>query len=269
MKIRIPYEHSELTIPKHCRIPRKVQFKSEITVSIHEVTQSEAPVAIREHTMTFTDKTGKYEPTTIEYRWWGKELWTLEKLQRYSHAPFETQKAGQFTQDPYPMTKGPSNTFYKPKNEVRAGLIGWAKSILFIDGMRWRKAGEPRYVVMTFGLGYNHGGSALMTDNFYNSNIGKSRYFRVDQYQEAVKSACDIALSRGDDQSITSIKKADTYDILIPEAVRLNPGKEHSNGDPFINKLEGMIEASGSKEVAGLLVLKEAVSLVGNLKKKE
>lgn len=125
---------------------------------------------------------------------------------------------------------------------------------------------------MTFGLGHNHGhpGTSLSSTNSYNPNISKHRYFRIDQHDLALATAISIAERRGDDQAILFIKEShETFDILIPEAVRLNPQKEHGEGDPFINKLEGMIDGSPNVMVARLMVLHEGMQVVEELKVKQ
>ncbi len=269
MNIKIPYKYTEQVIPKRCRKPRSAMFSGEISLSIHEVSGEEAPVAIRQHTKTFNGDS--YEPTIIEYRWWHQQLWVVDSFNRFSQGPYETQTAQQFTQDPWPLAKGPSYSSYKSQQENRRELMAWTRSILFIDGTRWRRAGEPRYVIMTFGLGHNHGhpGTSLSSDNHYNPNIGNSRYLRIDQHAKALEMAIAIAERRGDDMAISFIKDYhDTFDILIPEAIRLNPDKEHGEGDPFINKLEGMIERAPSKEIAGIMVLKEGIDIVSNIRSK-
>ncbi len=266
MKITIPYEYTKQVIPKYCRKPRGVQFKGNISVLIHEVNAEQAPIAIREYGNRYNDKTERYEPSITEYRWYGKKLWILHSFNRYSHAPYETQTSEQFMSDPYPMANGlPYYHAYASQQVNRNGIMSWARDTLLIDGMRWQQIDEPRYVIKTFGLGHNHGhpGTSLSSANSYNSNIGKSRYFRIDQHDLALNTSINIALNRGDDKAIEFINESHRdFDILIPEAIRLNPNKEHGNGDPFINKLEGMIDHSPSLEAAGLMVFKEAVSLI-------
>lgn len=266
MNIKLPYVYTEQTIPKRCRKPRPVISHGEISLSIHELIGEQAPVAIRQHTKSFTED--HYEPTIIEYRWWNHRLWTLHSFNRVSGGPYETQTAQQFVQDPWPTTSGHYSTSYQSQQKNRRGLMAWARGIVFVDGKRWHQAGEPRYVIMTFGLGHNHGhpGTSLSSDNYYNSNISKSRYFRIDQYNKALETAIAIAERRGDDMAIPYIKDShDTFDILIPEAIRLNPDKEHGQGDSFINKLETMIEGSPSTEVAGFMVMKEAVDIISGM----
>jgi len=266
MKITIPYEYTKQVIPKHCRKPRGVQFKGNISVLIHEVNAYQAPIAIIEHNRQYNDKTEQYEPSITEYRWYKNKLWKLHSFSRYSHAPYETQTSEQFMGDPYPMTNGISYYHaYRFQQENRNCIMSWARNTLLIGGMRWQQIDEPRYVIHTFGLGHNHGhpGTSLSSTNSYNSNISKSRYFRIDQHDIALDTAINIALNRGDDKAISFINENhEDFEILIPEAIRLNPNKEHGDGDPFINKLEGMIDHSPSLEVARFMVLKEAISLI-------
>ncbi|GAH79282.1 unnamed protein product, partial [marine sediment metagenome] len=213
MYIKIPYKYTEQIIPKRCRKPRRVISHGEISLSIHEVTGEEAPVAIRQYTKTFTED--HYEPTIIEYRWLNHRLWTLHTFNRFSHGPYETQTAQQFVQDPWPMTSSHFSTSYQSQRGNRRGLMAWARGILFIDGKRWYQAGEPRYVIMTFGLGHNHGhpGTSLSSDTYYNTNISNSRYFRIDQHDKALETAIAIAERRGDDMAIPFIKDYhDTFD---------------------------------------------------------
>lgn len=262
MKLAIPYEYTKQVIPKYCSKPRSANFKSRISVSIYEVTGEQAPVAIRELGKRFSDKTEKYEPTIIEYRWFQNKLWILHSFNRYSQAPYETQTSQQFENDPYPMAYGlPYYHAYASRQVNRCRIMGWARNTLLIDGMRWQQIDEPRYVIHTFGLGHNHGhpGTSLSSTNSYNPNISKSRYFRIDQQDLALNTAINIALNRGDDKAISFIEEwHERFEVLIPEAIRLNPSKEHGDGDPFINKLEGIIDNSPSSLVSGLLIIKEA-----------
>jgi len=265
MKIAIPYEYARQIIPKYCRKPRATIFKGQISVSVHEVSGEQAPIAIREHGQSFNDQTGQYEPSITEYRWYNKKLWILHSFNRVSHGIYETQTSQQFMNDPYPMTNGlPYYHAYSSQQVNRCRIMAWARNTLLIDGIRWQQIDEPRYVIMTFGLGHNHGGSSLSTANSYNSNISKARYFRVDQHDLALNTAIATALNRGDDKSVSFINEShERFEILIPESIRLNPNKEHSNGDPFINRLEGIIEKCPNTMIAGLMVIKETANLLG------
>lgn len=245
IKVRIPFVCTEEVIPKHCRKSRRVEFENASTVTIHSVAATDAPVAIRQRCKGWDG-----EPDTVlEYRWWRGRLWLPQIIQRVCHGSREGQNIEQFQSDPYPFRlEHPDRTgFYRSLRERRADLRRWAASILFVDGVRYGVAGEPRYVVMTFGLGCNHGigwGTSLSSDNHYNPNISKTRYFRCDQYEQAVTAATRIAMNRGDTNALPiADQQPSKFEILIPEAVRLNPNKEHGAGDPFINSIESLIES--------------------------
>jgi hypothetical protein len=295
MKLTIPYHYTEEVIPKRCRKPRPMRFEAAITLTIHEVTGEQAPVAIIQHSQEFTYEepaqaspspqggtqgagnlvaalavdvlrptapSGEYRAVTTTYRWWRSQLYVRAEFQRYSHAPHETQTASQFSADPYPYTlhqvKYYDYDHYQSKAERQKDFRKWAKSILFIDGERWETSREPRYVVMTFGLGCNHGlgwGTNLTTATAYNSNISRDRYFRVDQFEQAVAETTRIALARGDTKAVPVIEtqNPDRFEILIPEAIRLRPAKEHGKGCAFLNQMEGIIERAKDPMTAGIL----------------
>ncbi|MFH1690591.1 MAG: hypothetical protein ABIE42_10215 [Candidatus Eisenbacteria bacterium] len=247
MQITIPYEFMAQEVPYRCHKPRGVRKTAAITLTIHEVTAAAAPIAIRQ-------TSGK---KTI-YRWWRNRLWMRERFRRASGARWETQTVRAFLADPYPFSAvKPVNSPYwnASQSDRRRALLAWGRTVLFIDGQRWTMAGEPRYVVMTFGLGCNHGlgwGTSLSTDNGYNSNIGHPRYFRCDDYEGAEAAATHIAQSRGDTKALPISKQRPArFDVLIPAAVRLCPAKEHGQGCTFINSVERLIESVQNPLIAG------------------
>lgn len=277
MKITIQYRYIAEVIPPRCRKSRRVEQASTITLTIHEVTATEAPIAIVERSHDWDDNSNEI-PVAVEYRWWGKRLWIRSRFQRVSRGEWETQTAAQFQQDPYPFDLAePSRHdyhWYESLSQRRAGFRRWAASILFVDGERWVVSGEPRYVIMTFGLGHNHGlghGTDLTTDTGYNGNIGRGRYFRVDQYALALAETARIATARGDTKAlpVEETQQPTRFDILIPEAVRLNPAREHGNGCAFTNGIEAMIESTSDRFTAGLMVMSTAVKLIAELPTQE
>ena len=273
MKITIPYCYTEEEIPPRCRKPRRVEHVGEIGLAFHEVTAEAAPVAIVHH----YEKWGKgldRQPVTAFYRWWRNRLYARKMISRYVGDEDKGQTAAEFAEDPYPRTldpeklyhKGPhlavpgghtsyAGGWYQTKAERRRGLMAWARSILFIDGERWGVIGEPCYEIATFGLGCNHGGTAVFVQHHYNPNVTRDRYFRLDERDKALATATTIAERRGDtkDAPVIETNGHDTFEILIPEAIQLNPKKEHGTGDPFINQMEGIIESTKEPAIAGLM----------------
>ena len=113
-----------------------------------------------------------------------------------------------------------------------------ADRYLIIGNEVWRHCGEPRYVIITFGLGHNHGGTGLFVNTWYNDNISKDRYFNalsVGRFREMIK-------------------------VHLPETVKCNPKEEHGEGDAFLNMLDSVTQNSGSAAEAGLLTMALALT---------
>ena len=266
MKITVPYQYTESVIPFRCRLPRQERFEATINLTVHEVTSAEAPVAIVANSHKYD--AGGRRALRIEYRLWRGKLWTLHRNQKYfggypsKYGPALTESARMFAARDHTSRQNE----YQTRAQRRTGLRAWAAGILFIDGKRWEVSGEPRYVIMTFGLGHNHGlghGTSLTTDTGYNDNIGRGCYVRCDQYETAVALATKIATDRGDTKALP-IRKQDptTFEILIPEAVRLRPMKEHGDGCAFINSVEAMIRGTPDAATAGLATFGLALARV-------
>jgi len=233
-EIKVLFGYTESLIPKRCRIARPVEFEDgELTVRIPMVTKKDAPVAIIKNRCWD-------QPKSISYRWWGKKLWVHD----------ENGLPDQINLNDY-YQAGINQAFiwsyscvrHISKREAIKNIKTAAAEHLLIDGDWYKRADEPRYVVMTFGLGRNHGGTSLSWDSHYNPNIGKSRYFNLLQRNEAIELATQIAKRRGDDESLPI--HAETFQVLIKEAIKVNPAKQHGNGDPFISSLDALSEAVG------------------------
>jgi hypothetical protein len=210
-----------------------------MTVEIREVKRAEAPVAIIEY-----DNLYKY---AVRFRWFGGQLWSDEGEwgRGRGDRKYQMPTVALYQSDRY--------LDYKSLMERRQDISDWAKDWLLIGGTPYRTHGEPRYVVMTFGLGCNHGvggGTALMVDHSFNPNIGKARYFPITQREAAIAEATRIAIARGDTKALP-IRPSSRFTILIPEAVRCNPAKQHGDGDPFMNELNAMTERVKNPIVAG------------------
>lgn len=130
-----------------------------------------------------------------------------------------------------------------------------ADGYVLFRGNLWHEVGEPRYVINTFGLGHNHGGTGFFIEYYYNDNIPNSNYFNALQREEAIRYGKEVALRRGDTESVESIGKYDNIEVLMPECVKVNPAEQHGEGDPFMNSLEAMISRSGSVSEAGILCM--------------
>jgi len=245
MQVTKTYSFIETAVSPRYRKPHAVIRYGEMIVTAREMTSHEAPIALIEyHNVVFDD-----EANTLVYRWYNGLLWTDCPQHRMG--------------DTYPMIadgpvtyKGGYNAF--DSREEAETFISQAhdpKHCLIIDGQVWQPAAEPLYVVMTFGLGHNHGRTGLMLDHAYNSNIPHTRYFRVDRCVQAIAVAEQTALARGDTKDIPIVPHADVK-ILIPEAVRANPAVDYGGGgDPFLNRISVITDQASSSADAAISTL--------------
>lgn len=247
IKLPANYEYVERYIPPRCRKERERIIRSDCEVNVPSVAAEEAPVAFRHKDCWF--------PKLVVYRWWNGRL--------YHRIPYRTKYCN--ANGWYPLRKLKTSfvkTYFptydqkQSKAECLDALNKESGSYLIINRNEvWHTCGEPRYVIMTFGLGGNHASTALMIDNEYNRNIPGARYFNALDRDAAVKEAVRVALARGDTDSVASIKRSWKISVLIPEAVHCDPSKEAGPGDPFLNKLENLTEVAKDPIIGGLLVI--------------
>lgn len=131
---------------------------------------------------------------------------------------------------------------------------------LLVDGELYIESAEPVYCIYTFGLGHNHAGigTSLSVDFHYNPNISKERYFNVLEFENAKKRAIEIAMNRGDTDSLYYITKMNPVEVFDKSLVTRQPNIDHGNGNPLLNSMEKMIEGSSSTTEAALLTIATA-----------
>lgn len=245
MKVTVTVKYNEPYLPTpRCRKYRNRTASKDTALTIREVTGEEAPVAFIVH---------KYDGDQ-EIRFFNGKCYKASKWSDYhcgASGLLPPEKLVDYFRGRYDYW----NCNYK---ENRKAFAEEAKRFLVIDGVLWEQTGEPRYCIYTFGLGHNHGGTSLSVDFYYNGNISKDRYFSALESARAVATANRIASGRGDTESVGKFHKM--IDVLIPEAVKVKPSKQHGNGDPFMNSLENMIEKTDSSFEAGLLAIMMATS---------
>lgn len=127
-----------------------------------------------------------------------------------------------------------------------------SKSYVVFDNIVWEECGEPMYNVTTFGLGHNHGGTGFFISYHYNGNISNKNYFNALERKEAIAYGKQVALNRGDTESVERMG-IKNIEVKIPEMVKRNPQQEHGEGDPFINSINAITEGATSAMEAGIL----------------
>lgn len=278
MKVTILFSYTEQVIPPRCRNPRLVlKHDGRFEVNILELSPADAPVALKVR-KSDTRADGKEMVDVLPYRWAFGKLWTNVRLFNCSRSSFVSgQSDWDYRRPPALMdlrseTDARTNGYrfnlclrdIHSKQDIQEQITAWAEDHLILKGLPgiWCTAEEPRYVVMTFGLGSNHGGTALMLDAGYNSNISKDRYFNALDYAKAKAEATRVAKQRGDTKSLPISSAHGKIQVLMPEAIRCAPQKEAGDGDPFLNKVNAITDSVPHPLVAGLLVMNEAVRAV-------
>lgn len=189
-------------------------------------------------------------------------LWTLSRYSRY-HAQKSWYDLTPCTPEFLSRQLVPSHyeisDFQSDTDKIEAFIQQKADKFLIADGMLYELANEPMYAIFTFGLGNNHASTSLLIEDSYNPNIPSSRYFAANQREEAISRAKEIALARGDTESIPDIEEALTIHVHSDKFVKANQQDWNLEGDPFLNKLEKITEEAGDPLTAGLLAICETV----------
>jgi len=126
--------------------------------------------------------------------------------------------------------EGKSLVVSDDRNERAKTFQDAADNIIIFDNKIWDATSEPMYLILTFGLGHNHGGTGFFIEWFYNENISVENYFRADQREEAIAYFKETALGRGDTESVNDYEPAPNIRVLMPEMVRANPKTDHAKG---------------------------------------
>lgn len=244
------FRRSYLPTPR-CRKWRQREEKSATAVTVPEVTAAEAPVAFR--VTEYDMHTGG--PATTPYLLWHGRLWRPRMW-------YEEVCGTEGALPPEELHQIISRSYrtFQSEEEAIKSENAVASDYLIVDGVVYFITDEPRYVVMTFGLGHNHGGTAIFVETGYNSNISHERYFTALERGKALAAARRIASNRGDTEDLPHLGDHKNIEVLLPEAVKCNPAKDHGDGDPFMNGLEALTETADSAAEAGILVLTKTLS---------
>lgn len=283
MKINVNYYYTQEYLPtRRHRKTRTRELNNTVAVNITELTAEEFPVAFIVHDMKdvcdgatsymdFENKETHYGMFAEEIRTYKGNLYmpirithgvgisTLFEDSSYIKESLERMytshwydKANDFSEN--------SIIIRDTSKAIRKELIKAGKQYLYFDGKYWSKCAEPRYVINTFGLGHNHGGTGFFIEYHYNPNIPSDNYFNALQREEAIRYGKMVATRRGDTESVDSIGKYDNIEVVMPEMVKVNPNKEHGKGNEYMNTINSLIDNSENVIEAGLLTIAFAMS---------
>lgn len=250
MKIKTWIKYEESYLPPRCRKLRYRECEDYVDIDYAETTADNLRLAFEDNSYEGQGKIFLYS----------NELWTKAKI---------ADVCGSRDTDKYATPLGAliywrehSSWFFPHlwrdgehpnKEHMISVAIEESKKYLIVDGELYKVTSEPRYEILTFGLGHNHGGTGMFCSYYYNSNISKNSYFSALQGEQAVEYANKVAAARGDTNDVGKFKP---FIIChMPELVKVNPQEQHGDGDGFMNDLEGVIESSDSAMEAGLLCM--------------
>lgn len=252
---KIKYQEEYLPTKRH-RIPRTREVEENVFVELREIKKADAPLAmVVTDYKSYLDANGNNEFGMMDTAILavGEDLFT-RKRDMYGALDKGPYSLEDFIKDAYDYQSRRFPWCSRTKEAALEVLQDFIGSHILIDGELYEQVGEPRYLVNTFGLGHNHGGTAMFIENFYNPNISKNNYFNALQREEAIAYATAVATRRGDTESLGKFD-AINIQVFMPELIRCNPQAEHGNGNPLLNEMEEMVQASSSALEAGLLTI--------------
>lgn len=211
MKILAAIMYKEAYVPPRCRKPRIREVEKETEFFIEDCKKEDMKLALTVEKFDGSKEdyyyaNGKfYKPTPQSVEAFTKDI----KLQFYDVTTYE--KAVKYFQE---------NAF---------------DTYINVDGEIYHQVNEPIYKVCTFGLGNNHGGTALMIGTSREIN---SYCFNALQRDEAIAFGKHVAKRRGDTNDIDRIGKGYNIIVHLPEAVTVNPQESGKQKDREIIKQE-------------------------------
>ena len=275
MKLNISYSYDQEYLPtKRHRKSRSVVVDDHASFEIEELYLEDFPLAFEVEDYSSVYAEASYDNSNSIFQLFREEIRTLQdalyKPMRYGSGAaisteflpleeIEKNICAGFRKYHYqadlPMTEK-SILLADNREEILRKIQKEVENLVFCDGCFWKNCREPMYLVLTFGLGHNHGGTGFFVEDYYNGNISHQNYFTALQREEAIQYALDVATRRGDTNSLNKLRNPSNNIIVhMPEKVRRNPAVDHGDGDPFINKLNRLTELAGSTFEAECLVM--------------
>ena len=262
MKIKTWIKYEEGYLPPRCRKLRYKMCEEYVNINLSETTLAELQLAFEDLSYSGAGKIFLYK---------GK-LWKKTSIRdicaggedeyRY-HTPLEAlawwnEDGSKYFRYGYGSYHGEEYTKKAALKQARSDM----RRFLLVDGELYSRTTEPRYCIYTFGLGHNHGGTSLSVDYRYNPNISKTRYFSALQGHEAVSEANRIAQMRGDSDYVGKFR-ADIK-VYMPELVKVNPKRQHGDGDSLLNTFDEIAMNAPSAFIAGVLCMATVSSEIRN-----
>lgn len=232
MKKTIKVHYTEMVTPPRCRKARPQEGESEITVTIREVSADRAPVA-------FIVSEYEREPRKVRlyngklYRQMQERRQYIETNKRDESRPFWLNIDAETFQLPYSSYGRYDDRF---KNWIHPNLADCKREVrkiaenhIIVDGEAYERTGEPYYYVSCFGLGRNHGGTGFFV-GWADYRDRKSVWgWASAEKAGAIEKAVNIALRRGDTESVEGIRQCcqGSINVLIPGAIKRRYARDY------------------------------------------
>ena len=275
MKLNISYSYDQEYLPtKRHRKSRSVVVDDHASFEIEELYLEDFPLAFEVEDYSSVYAEASYDNSNSIFQLFREEIRTFQdalyKPMRYGSGAaisteflpleeIEKNICAGFRKYHYqadlPMTEK-SILLADKREEILRKIQKEVDNLVFCDGCFWKVCRDPMYLVHTFGLGHNAGGTGFFVEDYYNGNISHRNYFTALQREEAIQYALDVATRRGDTNSLDNLRTPkENITVHMPEMVRRNPAVDHGDGDPFMNKLYGLTEVASSAFEAECLVM--------------
>lgn len=229
MKVKVSYEFTEKVIPPRCRKARELHYKDEIMVNIREVASDKAPVA-------FVVK--EFEHEVRKVRLYNGRLYKQHQDRRkgYDKLPYEechplwvNQTSDMIELHHWEWLLGSTWQTHKSKADNITAICQRGQNLIIIDGEVYERTGEPYYSVTCFGLGGNHGGTGFFV-GWADYRDRKSVWGMVASDKDAaINRAVEIALNRGDTESVDYIRRSGngSIEVILPQAIKRRYSKDY------------------------------------------
>lgn len=259
----IVYEEEYLPSKRH-RIPRKREVEEVVHVELVEKSRSDFSLAFTVHdyqSRLGADGESEYGIVSTEYLT-DKENLYVEMWERQGALILQKSVRDNLEKKINHDLYWRRSNFHS-KEEAMKFLEEKMNQYVMIDGVIYERTSEPRYAIITFGLGHNHGGTNYFIENFYNPNISKDNYFNALEFDKMKERAIEIAKNRGDTYDIPRIQESKVkIEVHDPSVIKCNPQQEHGFGNPLFNSLEAVIQGSPDIVTSGLGVIAQTAEII-------
>jgi len=256
MKIKTWIKYEENYLPPRCRKLRYRECEEYVDINLKEVDPAELQLAFEDNSYGGKGKIYFYKGKL----WVKRKMPNINIIEDLRERGYEIKSALDFliyAREHYSTYFFFSWDRERGEDTSRDAVIKRARAdmrcVILVDGELYEQTAEPRYVVNTFGLGHNHGGTGMFVEYHYNPNIRNDNYFSALDGDAAVEYANKVAARRGDTNDVGKFEKMIV--VHMPELVKVKPKKQHGNGNEHINTMNDIIDGTNDPLTAGLLCL--------------